>query len=183
MAVTGTDLIIIERGGTLYKAPVSDLPSGGSGGGVIVNTTSGTAFEFTGIPAEVQEIKILLDRVSLTASSAFLFLQLGNGAIDGLGYEATAITTTGSTGASNNAAAAFVLRVPSVSDAISGIATLARLGAGSNTWVFSATVRTSLTTMGMAGGTKTLDGELDRVRIVCSGGSTFDAGSLNVVWR
>jgi len=31
MAVVGTDEIMIERGGTLYKAPVSDLPSGGGG--------------------------------------------------------------------------------------------------------------------------------------------------------
>ena len=28
MAVVGTDEILIERGGTLYKAPVSDLPAG-----------------------------------------------------------------------------------------------------------------------------------------------------------
>ena len=31
MAVLGTDEFMIERGGTLYKAPVSDLPSGGGG--------------------------------------------------------------------------------------------------------------------------------------------------------
>ena len=31
MAVTSTDLLMIERGGTLYKAPVSELPSGGGG--------------------------------------------------------------------------------------------------------------------------------------------------------
>jgi len=28
MAVTSTDLLVIERDGTLYKAPVSDLPLG-----------------------------------------------------------------------------------------------------------------------------------------------------------
>ena len=32
MAVLGTDLVMIQRGGTLYKAPVSELPSGGGGG-------------------------------------------------------------------------------------------------------------------------------------------------------
>ena len=32
MAVLGTDEFMIERGGTLYKAPVSDLPSGGGAG-------------------------------------------------------------------------------------------------------------------------------------------------------
>jgi len=33
MAVLGTDEILIERGGTLYKAPVSDLPAGDGSGG------------------------------------------------------------------------------------------------------------------------------------------------------
>jgi len=30
MAVVGTDILVIERSGTLYKAPVSDLPPGSS---------------------------------------------------------------------------------------------------------------------------------------------------------
>jgi len=36
MAVTSTDLLMIERGGTLYKAPVSELPSGGGGAAGLV---------------------------------------------------------------------------------------------------------------------------------------------------
>ena len=45
MAVTGTDLIIIERDGTLYKSPVSALPSGGSGGKLVQvgNVSTGAA--------------------------------------------------------------------------------------------------------------------------------------------
>jgi len=73
MAVTSTDLLVIERGGTLYKAPVSELPSGGgdfapyttseslSGTTPTVDvgardtytltTTGGTTFSFTSVPA------------------------------------------------------------------------------------------------------------------------------------
>ena len=50
MGVTGTDLLMIERGGTLYKSPVSDLPSGGGGKLVQVgNTTTGAVATGTGI--------------------------------------------------------------------------------------------------------------------------------------
>ena len=50
MAVTGTDLLMIERGGTLYKSLVSDLPSGG--GGKLVkfgNVSTGAVATGTGI--------------------------------------------------------------------------------------------------------------------------------------
>lgn len=42
MAVQGTDLIVIERSGTLYKATVSSLPSGGSS-----DTVTKLASDFT----------------------------------------------------------------------------------------------------------------------------------------
>ena len=42
MAVTSTDLLMIERGGTLYKAPVSELPSGGGGGIQDLRTATAT---------------------------------------------------------------------------------------------------------------------------------------------
>jgi hypothetical protein len=51
MAVTGTDLLIIERAGVLHKATVAELPSGGSVAvqdeGVSV-TTALAALNFTG---------------------------------------------------------------------------------------------------------------------------------------
>lgn len=48
MAVTGTDLLLIERSGTLYKATASDIAAytgGGGGGATIVSFTDQAAFD------------------------------------------------------------------------------------------------------------------------------------------
>lgn len=45
MAVQGTDLLIIERSGTPYRAPVSDLPSGGSGVAAGLQLTNAASFD------------------------------------------------------------------------------------------------------------------------------------------
>ena len=89
MAVTSTDLLVIERGGTLYKAPVSELPSGGGGGAAGLTllqqetiTTAVAAVDFD-LPAGYSRFKLLgqdLDnvggigamRVSTDGGSSFL---------------------------------------------------------------------------------------------------------------
>jgi len=96
MAVLGTDEILIERGGTLYKAPVSDLPAGSTSANLTVGYSSdieavGTISTGTYTPAigDAQEnIK------SLTNGGAFtLAVPATNGPIS------IQVTNNGSAGA------------------------------------------------------------------------------------
>ena len=148
-------------------------------GGTIAATTSGTTFDFTSIPAAVQEVKILFNSVSLTGGDSIL-IQIGDGANRTTGYVATSASTTGTAGSNTNSTSGFPING---NEALSGVATLTRLGAGSNIWVFDSTARRTTTEMVISGGVKTLSGELDRVRITRTGTNTFDLGSVNVVWR
>jgi len=73
MAVTSTDLLVIERGGTLYKAPVSELPSGGGGGAAGLTllqketiTTAVAAVDFD-IPSGYSNFIIRINGMSLDA--------------------------------------------------------------------------------------------------------------------
>ena len=57
MAIQPTDNLIIERGGTHYKAPVSQLPSGGGGG-----ATYGTAIiDFGAFPGSNEATVVFAD--------------------------------------------------------------------------------------------------------------------------
>lgn len=87
MAVLSTDLLMIERSGTLYKTPVSDLPSGGGGGGTAgitliqqeVISTAVSAVDFD-LPAEYSRYKIYLDRVRSPVGDLRVSISLNNGA-------------------------------------------------------------------------------------------------------
>jgi len=152
--------------------------------GTPVNTTSGTAIDFTGIPSWVKRITLSLNAVS-TSGTSLPEVRIGSGAIDATGYESTcnfgvmtgyfATSTTGfillpATGqaAAYNQCGAIVL------NNVSG-----------NIWQsFSlvGSLGTQVTTSGS--GIKTLSGTLDRIRLTTQNGTdTFDAGSVNIFYE
>ena len=76
MAVTSTDLLVIERGGTLYKAPVSELPSGGGGGAAGLTllqketiTTSVAAVDFD-LPSGYTNFKLVSNDIGVVSGSS-----------------------------------------------------------------------------------------------------------------
>lgn len=148
-------------------------------------TTSGTAIDFTGIPAGVRRITLMLDSVSTNGASRVL-IRLGTAAgVAASGYAgASSILGTGvgtvaySTGFEINGGAL---------DAATGIRVggIRFLNVSGNTWVCEGVVGwgngTGTTTMG---GDVTLTGTLDRVRITTVNGTdTFDAGLANILYE
>ena len=146
-------------------------------------SASGTSVDFTGIPSGVKQIAILFAGVSLSGTSAFLF-QVGNGSIVSTGYSgggcrygggavATASFTAGVS--PNNSTAAATSSGSIILSNISG-----------NTWVASGNFGASggVESGCMCGGSIALGGVLDRVRITTVNGTdTFDAGSINVLYK
>lgn len=149
--------------------------------GTLVNSTSGTAIDFTGIPSWAKRITVMFKGVS-TNGAANLLVQIGATTIETTGYlGASALLTTG--GIAYNNSAGFTLADSNAAHIRHGQATLINLG--SNIWVFSNVLGLSSSAeVSLGGGSKSLSGTLDRVRITTvNGADTFDAGSINIMYE
>ena len=149
--------------------------------------TTNEVIDFENIPSWAKRITVMLDSVSTNGTSLFL-LQLG----DSGGIETTSYSSSAFGGVNGNvvggtaSTAGFVL-------SSAGLATYSMCGHAiitnlqSNTWVSSGTLGATSANAGWShGGTKTLSGTLDRIRIttVLAGASNqFDAGTINILYE
>ena len=142
-------------------------------------TTSGTQFDFTGLPAGLNEIVVSFDGVALSGTDNLL-VQLGtSGGIDATGYVSTSVLTFGGNGvqAVNNTTG-FIIFYSSSIHTCTGHMFIRRMSG--NKWTQSHNCLLEPTRGAFAGGVKTLSGEIDRIRILATGANTFDAGSVNI---
>jgi len=145
-------------------------------------TTSGTAIDFTGIPSWAKKITVIFNEVSTNGTNRIL-LQIGSGSVETSGYVSSSGATVQATvGSVYNSTAGIILHYESAAALISAAVTFYLIG--SNLWV-STTVGKSSTSITIAGGgSKTISGTLDRLRITTVGGTdTFDAGSINIMYE
>lgn len=149
------------------------------GQGTAVNSTSGTAIDFTGIPSWAKRITVMFNGVSTSGTSAVL-MQIGAGSITSTGYNSTSSTQAGT--ATSSTAGFLPAGTVAATNTFSGMVAVATLG--SNVWVSSGMVKNSTTGMNYSAGDVTLSGVLDRVRITMANGTdTFDAGSINILYE
>lgn len=147
-------------------------------------STSGTSIDFTSIPSWVKRITVMLQGVSTSGTSA-LQVQIGSGSLTTTGYLSTGAVISGSNLTSTATfTSGFGLRAPlNATDILHGHMVLTNFG--SNAWVESNVI--GFTTNNYAaygGGSITLGGTLDRVRITTVNGTdTFDAGSINILYE
>lgn len=147
--------------------------------GTAVASTSGTSIDFTSIPSWVKRITVMLSGVSLSGTSSFL-IQIGSGSITNTGYVSSSYATN-NTGTTSTAG--FVAGLGQAAFTALGTITINLIS--SNTYVSAHAYgygNSSVSTIG--GGTITLSGTLDRVRITTVNGTdTFDAGSINILYE
>ena len=148
-----------------------------------VASTSGSAIDFTSIPAGVKRITIALSGVSTNGSSP-LQVQIGSSSgLETSGYASQASTfnnTPGGVGFTSG----FALTALETADYVwSGIVTLVNVTG--NIWVTSGTMMTNTAaSTTIFGGNKTLAGTLYRLRLTTVNGTdTFDAGSINILYE
>lgn len=140
--------------------------------GTVTATTSGTAFDLTSLPAGISEIEVMLYRVSLSDNDDLL-VQIGTGGSP---------TTSGylSYSGGSGSTAGFAVRNSSNSAQNSAIMHIVRYNG--NDWVSSHGVATGNTGEG-GGGSVSLAGELDNLRLTRDGLNTFDGGSFKIRYR
>ena len=143
-------------------------------------TTSGTYIDFTGIPAGVKMIQLMLAGVSTNGSSP-MQVQIGAGSITSSGYT----SYSGSYSTEGTSSSGFLL------DALSQVAASIRYGImtltsmGGNQWMLSgAKIEHAGTYIAQSvAGVITLGGNLDRVRLTTVNGTDlFDLGSANILY-
>ena len=158
---------------------------GGVISGTAVASTSGVSIDFTGIPSWVKRITVMFNGVSLAAYNSELnsiMVKIGTSS----GIESTSYVQVGNntSGVANfSRTDGFHIAVwGSAASSIQGIMQISNLSG--NAWCCSSTVGSTLGYTASTGGTKTLSGALDRVRITTPGGTdTFDAGSINILYE
>jgi len=166
---------------------------GGGGAGITLGTMvslSGTAVDFTGIPAGTKRITISLKEASLSGGHNFI-LQLGDaGGIETSGYSGVCggITASGNAWTATESSTYFPLNPFGHSPALhSGTITLTLMDSATNLWAlsgnFSNTQPGGYAGMGVSGGYKALSATLDRIRLTNSSSDTFDNGYANITYE
>lgn len=169
------------RGDGAWTAPTSGITSG-----TAVASTSGTSIDFTGIPAGVKRITVVFNGVSTTGTSNYL-IQIGAGSVTSTGYLAYSTYAGGANAAAGvSSTAGYIINGASAANLWYG--TMVLVNISGNIWVASHSF--GLTTTGptiygvTGGGSVSLSGTLDRVRLTTVNGTdAFDAGSINILYE
>jgi len=149
-------------------------------------STSGTSIDFTGIPAWVERITVMLQGVS-TSGTSLPQIQIGSGSFSTSGYASAANYGVGAGQNTGTVTTGFILEPSggaSAANLRSGAFILNLIG--SNTWLAQGNIYHS--SIGFciqnAGISPALSGALDRIRITTVlSVDTFDAGSINILYE
>lgn len=181
-AVTGT--LAIANGGTNAATAAAARTNLGVGItlGTEVASTSGTAIDFTGIPAGVRRIKVMFVGVSTSGTSDIL-IQVG----DPGGFEITGYTSTSDNGGATQASstAGFICTNNiAATDTATSTMTLELENNMAFTWMMHGIWRRANTAVLISAGSKSLSAELTQIRITTVNGTdTFDAGAINISYE
>lgn len=143
---------------------------------------SGTSVDFLAIPTGVKRVSVVISDVSSSGVSP-MQLQLGTSA----GFETTdyvcnfsLFTTAAVSGGSNTGGLYLGVGTESAAATKSTIITLIRVSG--NSWAMAANITRSGGGGGISNASKTLAGNLDRIRLTTLNGTdTFDAGTVNIL--
>lgn len=168
--------------GNLTGNVTGSLTQGGSLTFATAQTASGTAVNFTGIPSWAKRITVMFNGVSTSGTSSYL-IQLGtSGGIENSGYLGAASTITSAVATTANSTGFMFVRNPAAIEAYSGMSIISSMS--SNIWSQFGVTGTPTVATTNSGGSKTLSGTLDRIRITTVNGTdTFDAGTINISYE
>jgi hypothetical protein len=140
-------------------------------------TTSGTSFDFTGIPTNTKIIYMMLDQVSLSGTDELL-VQIGDsGGLETTNYD----SVSGTRALEVTSTSGFIIKDAIAAASVSGIIIL-QLCDNSNTWVSSHNVNRNANAPVFGAGRKQLSATIDRLRLLATGANTFDGGQVNIMY-
>ena len=153
--------------------------------GTPVATTSGTAIDFTGLPAGVKQIIISLEGVDQSATG-FYYLQIGDsGGIETTNYSTNYANFTNAAAVAVSGGAtepAFYIPQYSGGEPVSGTAILTLIDASTYTWACVSISKFATNQLSVTSSTKSLSATLDMVRFAVQSGA-FTAGKINIQYQ
>lgn len=166
--------------GTAFALPANLAAGSGNaqfGSSSEIATTSGTAFDFNGLPAWVTAIDLLMFGVSLSGTDNFL-VQIGpSSGVETTGY----VSQTGNRFGEASSTSGFSLNGNGNANLADFNVALRCVSADRTRWLMTLSgAQGGFPFFG--GGRKTLAGPLDRVRLTRTGANTFDAGSVRLLY-
>jgi len=170
----------IQGAGGLVNPTVADRASTITSATAV--TASGTSVDFTGIPAWVKRITVMISGVSTNGTSNWL-LQLGDsGGIENTGYLCSS-SQFGTGVSTSEFTSGFGLTYGSAAAVAAGTIQFSNLDG--NVWVANGVmVNIDSAVTRILAGTKTLSDTLTQVRITTVGGvNNFDAGTINILYE
>lgn len=140
---------------------------------------TGTAVDFTGIPAGVKRITVSFAGASGTGTSLIL-VQIGAGSVQASGYTSASVTTGGgAAGFGSTSTAGLCIYNGAASNIYNGHVVLTNITG--DTWSASHCLGQANNFLVCGGGSVTLSGALDRLRLTFANGTdSFDAGTVNL---
>ncbi|MDX8534275.1 hypothetical protein RFM41_24435 [Mesorhizobium sp. VK25A] len=147
-----------------------------------VQAASGTAITFTGILAGVKEIKIMARGISFAATGS-LKMRIGpTGGLAATGYEGGYGLFQGASNAIAVTDAMFCAQTNNAAGTVMCFGKLVLMDATNNVWGWFATGYSPGANAFVLSSAIALSGPLSQISFYESGGSTFDAGTLNIAW-
>lgn len=149
----------------------------GSGSLAAVTPSGSAEANFTGIPAGVRQVTVMLDELSMSGADDLL-IQLGDsGGIETSGYISRSVWTNAS-----ESTEGMIIRGQNSADKWTGSMTFTRVHT-TNRFIQSHTViDPDQNEQRIGAGSKTLSGELTQLKVKPSGSNTFDGGSVSIAW-
>ena len=145
-------------------------------------TASGASVDFINIPSTAKRITVMIAGLSYAAGGNGI-LQIGSGSLTTTGYTSNTQNFTTTPGISGTAQTnGFgTLNVAAAASTVNGIYIITNITG--NTWLFSEQIfKTTDNSSSIANGFIALGGVLDRLSLVATT-STFDAGTINIMWE
>lgn len=148
-------------------------------------TTSGSSWNFAGIPAWVKQLEVVFDGVSLSGTDNLL-IQLGDaGGVETSGYlsSSSTIQDAGNPAVATSTAG-FIIRTAAAADTINGSYTISLGDPTTNTWSgHGGFFRNGTPRDVTGGGSKSLSAILTQITITVTGSDTGDAGKVGLICR
>lgn len=146
-------------------------------------TTSGTQFDFTGLPTGIKRITVSFSNVSMSGTDNII-VQIGDsGGFETSGYVSTCGAFDASFLGIATSTAGFLIAVAGSTRAFSGSVCLTLIDSSTFSWVSSVAGCLSTTFAVSGGGHKSLSAEITQVRVTRTGADTFDSGTVNILYE